>query len=370
MPAPTPDRGLPRGKRWSFRLLAIALSLLACVFLLEIGLRIWGPDYHRAITAGPPEMETLIGDRVLVRDPNEYYSNPRGYFDIRREEDNRTIYGLEIRGTGPPPRRIPDSMARPEDVLAFLAREDKILALGDSFTMGQGVRYEDTYVRKLEKLLAEEGTPITICNSSCGAYDLEEICESYLLYSAKRHYPLVIYGLVLNDFGLPGRERIIGSDYIDGDNGDSPYDPWRGCFASVNFVLHCVDRIRLDRMTKNAYLQAFKGKNARIKFDLLRGLDAKIQSEGGELAIVLFPLLHEFDDYPFQEIHDKIHGFCQENDIPLLDLLSAFSRCTAESLWVHPTDYHPNEIAHEIAAKEVHSFLQNHGLVEALAAGE
>jgi len=312
-------------------------------------------------------METLIGDRVLVRDPNEYYSNPRGYFDIRREEDNRTIYGLEIRGTGPPPRRIPDSMAKPEDVLAFLAREDKILVLGDSFTMGQGVRYEDTCARRLEKLLAEEGVPTTICNSSCAAYDLEQICESYLLYSAKRHYPLVIYGLVLNDFGLPGRDRIIGSDYIDSDNGGFQYNPWRRHFASINFVLHCVDGIRLDRMTKNAYLQAFRGKNARIKFDLLRGLDRKMQSDDSELVIVLFPLLHDFDDYPFQEINDKIHGFCQENDVLLLDLLPAFSRHTAESLWVHPTDYHPNEIAHQIAAKEIHSFLQNHGLLEVLS---
>ncbi len=81
---------------------------------------------------------------------------------------------------------------------------------------------------------------------------------------------------------------------------------------------------------------------------------------------MLFPLLHEFHDYPFQEIHDKIHGFCQENDILLLDLLPAFRPHTAESLWVHPTDYHPNEIGHRIAAEEVHSFLQDHELLEAL----
>jgi len=315
-------------------------------------------------------MDIQVGDRVLMKGAVEYFSNPRGYFDIRREEHGQTIYGVELRGVGLPWRRIPDSITRPEEAQAFLAREDEILALGDSFTMGQGVRYEDTYARKLEKLLAEEGSPVTVRNAGFAAFDLEEVCESYLDSSAERHYPLVTYGFVLNDFGLPGRERIIGSDYIDTDNGEIRDNPLRKHLASINFVLHCVDRIRLDRMTKNAYLQAFKGKKARDKFELLGMLDRKIQSEGGQLVIVLFPLLHEFHDYPLQEIHDKIHGFCQENDVLLLDLLPAFSRHTAESLWVHPTDYHPNEVAHQIAAEEIHSFLQKHGLLEALGAGD
>jgi hypothetical protein len=84
----------------------------------------------------------------------------------------------------------------------------------------------------------------------------------------------------------------------------------------------------------------------------------------------LFPLLHEFHDYPFQEIHDKVRDFCRKYDILLLDLLPAFSEHKAESLWAHPTDYHPNEIAHRIAAEEIHTFLKRHGLLETLVIEE
>jgi len=341
-----------------------------CFLCLEIGLKIWGPEYHRVVMTRTFPNVVLDDDTELCRHVDEYYSNPRGYFDITREEDKQTIYGVEIFGAGPPVRRIPERIDSPEDVLAFVAREDKILALGDSFTVGQGVRYEDTYVRKLEKLLAKEGAPITIRNAGVAGFDIEDVCESYHQNSANRYYSLVTYGFVLNDFGLPGMEEIIGSDYIDTRNDAYQYDPWRRRYASINFLCHCLDTIRLDRMTKKAYLDAFKGQNASDKFELLRRLDRNIQSQGGKFVIVLFPLLHDFHDYPFQEIHDKIQGFCQENDIPLLDLLPAFRQHTAESLWVHPADHHPNEIAHQIAAEDIHSFLKDHELLEALVAQE
>lgn len=347
------------------------MSLLMCFLCLEIGLRIWGPDYHRVAVGRPFERENLDGGIVLFKDVFEYHSNPRGYFDVRREEDKQIIYGVELRSAGSraagsPARRIPEHMDSPADVLAFLTRQDKVLALGDSFTLGQGVRFEDTYVRRLEKLLAKEGMPITIRNTGVRGFGLEDVCDTYRVYSARRDYPVVIYGFVLDDFGLPDMESLTGCDYIDANNDQDMSGPWRRHYASINFIHHCLDRIRLDHVTKNAYRQAFHGENAGDKFRLLKGLDRKIQSDGGKLVIVLFPLLHEFDDYPFQEIHDKIHGCCRENDILLLDLLPAFRQHTAESLWVHPTDYHPNEIAHHIAAEEVLSFLQDHGVLEAL----
>ena len=172
----------------------------------------------------------------------------------------------------------------------------------------------------------------------------------------------MIYGFVLNDFGMPRMAEVVGSDYITIDSGGNCYNPWRTHCASLNFVHHFIERLRLDRITKRSYHEAFRGSNANDKFELLRSLNRKIESDGGKLVIVLFPLLHEFQDYPFQEIHDTIGDFCREEDVYLLDLLPAFSRHKAESLWVHPTDYHPNEIAHGIAAEEIHAFLMSQGL--------
>ena len=82
--------------------------------------------------------------------------------------------------------------------------------------------------------------------------------------------------------------------------------------------------------------------------------------------IVLFPLLYDLIDHPFREIHEKIADFCRVRSIPLLDLQPSFSKHKAEELWVHPTDHHPNEVAHEIAAIEIYAFLKRLGLLKEL----
>ena len=68
-------------------------------------------------------------------------------------------------------------------------------------------------------------------------------------------------------------------------------------------------------------------------------------------------------DYPFAAIHERIAGICRDKNVPLLDLLPAYRCYRAEDLWVHPTDHHPNEIAHRIAAEELLRFLQDRGLL-------
>ena len=66
---------------------------------------------------------------------------------------------------------------------------------------------------------------------------------------------------------------------------------------------------------------------------------------------MIFPFFHELDgEYPFQVIHDVVQAYCVSAGIPVLDLRDRYSRYRGPELWVHETDQHPNEIAHEIAA--------------------
>lgn len=386
---------LSPAKRWSFRLLAVMLSLLVCFVFLEAGLRIWGPKYYRFNNVS-----------------REYYSNPRGYFDVVRKEGRWTIYGVPVRQIDLPPGVVPDegqceqilemlkempavtvvpesmtsaasrlaedanqelkiwpSIRIPEEIRdgkalhEFLSRKNTILGIGDSFTAGSGVRYEDTYLRQLEKRFLENGRKIYIKNAADLGDDLEDVYDTYSMESSQRHYPLVIYGFVLNDFGLGDMSQIVGSDYIDINNGGVIYSPLRRYCATWNFVAHAIDAIRLDRITRRRYLEAFRGENGRKGFGLLADLNRQVRSDQSRLVIVLFPLLYNFDHYEFQEIHDKMAAFCTEQGIPLLDLLPAFSQYEAQELWVHPTDHHPNEIAHRIVAGELYEFLNREGLV-------
>ena len=230
------------------------------------------------------------------------------------------------------------------------------------------MRFNDTYLRRLERRLAADGLPSGIHNTACPAYDLEDILGVFCRATADRRYPLVIYGFVLNDFGLPHKDRIVGLDYVDYNNGGFVRSPWRQRLATVNFVTHVLDRMRLSRVTRQAYLDAFEPPYADSRFAMLADLDRRVRAQGGRLVIVLFPLLYDFDDYPFAAIHARMADFCRSHDIPILDLLPAYSKHRVEDLWAHRANHHPNEIAHAIAAEELYAFLRAEGLLDLLRA--
>src|SRR5439155_1571974 len=61
--------------------------------------------------------------------------------------------------------------------------------------------------------------------------------------------------------------------------------------------------------------------------------------------------------YPFLGIHALVKESCQRLGIPFLDLLNTFQGHDPAALWVHPSDHHPNETAHAMAAEAVERFV-------------
>ncbi len=75
---------------------------------------------------------------------------------------------------------------------------------------------------------------------------------------------------------------------------------------------------------------------------------------GSRRHVVVFPVLQDLDGaYPFEDIHKKIAAFCRDAGIEHVDLLDTYTGRDAASLWVHPTDQHPNEKAHRLAAERI-----------------
>ena len=109
-------------KIFVFRCVAIVLSLLAGLLFLEVILRIRGPKYYR------------FNNRDY-----EYYTNPRGYHIPIRKENGRTVYSLIY--------RIDSEGRRLSDTAPFdrKQKDNLILGLGDSFTHGRSVKYDDIY---------------------------------------------------------------------------------------------------------------------------------------------------------------------------------------------------------------------------------
>ena len=85
--------------------------------------------------------------------------------------------------------------------------------------------------------------------------------------------------------------------------------------------------------------------------EAMRDMDRQLRERGGRLVVASWPLLVDLDAYPFAAADETIARFCAAAGIPRVDLLAALQGRTAESLWVHPVDRHPNEIAHRLAAQ-------------------
>ena len=95
----------------------------------------------------------------------------------------------------------------------------------------------------------------------------------------------------------------------------------------------------------------------------LLALARTCRESGIELRLVLFPMLHDLDDYAYQDVEDEIQRFAREAGIPSFSLLEGFRGRDARSLWVAEHDQHPNEEGHRIAADALLPYMR-----EALAA--
>jgi len=317
------------------KIVAVTLPFLLFICVMEILLRFLGPEYYK------------FNNRS-----SEYYSNPRGYHLPLRQEGSNIIYGLHYMESWEG-FRLPDHESGPIDTQE--PDMPGILVVGDSFTYGRGVKYEDIYTTRLAKMLKDSGYRAHVKNCGIVGADVENVTKVLSYEMSKKTYPLVVYGFVLNDFGLS--LSIKGSDFIDVNNGGNHWSALRDFSKIVNLVMFCIERYRLSQETTKAYLDAFNGENAERGFQSIADMNRNIKLNGGKLIIMLFPLLYKFDHYPFMEIHRKIAAQCAKENIPLIDLLPVYSSYKDKDLWANPTDQHPNEKAHKLAAESLYNVL-------------
>jgi hypothetical protein len=326
----------------TFRIASLLLGLAAALLIAEAGLAFFGIEYN-----GP--------------DRSRYYTNERGYFDrTYPDERGKTVYWVEQEAS-PEGYRV---SSRNEPAPAPSSGDAwSILLLGDSFTFGQGVKYQDIYSTRLKEQMERQGIQIEIRNCGIRGAGLESILETYRREAAKSRFDLVLYAFVLNDFPLPDWEQVRGDDFIDQDNNLSEeYDRWAAASRMVHFVHERIQRIVVTRRTIQQYLAAYRGEEAEYSFRRFQELNQRVTENGQQLAVMIFPLLYEFDRYPFREVHERLHAFLDRERIPYLDLLPAFAAHSDHELWVHSVDHHPNEIAHRITAQHLEEFLLRSGL--------
>jgi len=179
--------------------LLLGTSLLLGLVILEILVRLFFGDELTRPLLPPKEPRPNIyrrnpfpGLRYDYLPGSEkrfcFPDNPRGYFDA----DNCILYQINARG-----------FRGPEVLKEKPAGVFRVLGLGDSFTLGRGVREEDTYLRQLERLLNRSGQgKFEVLNFGVEGYNTPD--EAALLEGRGLEYQpdLVLVGYYLNDAGL------------------------------------------------------------------------------------------------------------------------------------------------------------------------
>lgn len=334
-------------------LLLIVATLVVTLIVAEIVIRLTtAPVSRDNFTRVPPELMQSprysgipysLRQNAEVR--QEFGSDPRGYFDAGA---TLTYHTNNIGFRGPQV-----DVRKPSGTL-------RLLGLGDSFTFGTGVRYEDTFLARLESLLKGrgDGPPVQVLNLGVPGYKTANEVETLLANFYTLGADMVVIGFFLNDNGdIPDIMALFNPGVR----------PWYRASRFVDTMMWRIERRQQAARLVAAYNQSFAdGAEGWLETqDALAAARAYSQRFDFELVVAVFPVLWKLSgDYPFVAIHEKVRRYVEGLGVPCLDLQPAFTGHDGPELWVHPNNQHPNEVAHDIAARALYAFLLEQHVLE------
>jgi hypothetical protein len=270
-----------------------------------------------------------------------------GYAPVRT--DTRERRPLNARGY----RDLERTLAKPEGVR-------RAVCLGDSFTWGVGVLFDDTWPQRLERLLARErGERWEAVN--LGEPGLNTVQEASKLAAEGLAYQpdVVVLGYVLNDSedGNAAEARRAAEWVEERQLGAAP----PSFFDRSALVRLVKGRLRatLENRRRIAgfrsmYAEDYAGWKAGR--EALRTIGGLCREAGVPLVVAVFPLFGNPLDggYPFAELHAKVALAAGEGGARVVDLLPQYRDLDWRTLVVDgPNDEHPNEVAYRIASQAI-----------------
>lgn len=355
-------------------LLAVALGSCAALALGEgifraLGLKAPEPGrIFRISNGGDLQYPGRAGHTVI----DLYGSNPRGVFpiDLNDESTRARLAAQKFTRIDEARRTNPFGVAFTFNSRGFRDREfaarepstKRIVFVGDSFTEAQGVEEKASAVRLVESLLRRHG-PAETWNLGVRGQDFPGL-ESLFDQALELDPDVVIFGMVLND-GDRDEELTRNwprvNDWIMVRH-DAPSWLERHSYLA-GFVAARYNLFRVSRDTTSWYRALYSDENRdgwmRTRAALLR-IQKKCRARGVAFGVALWPLLVGLErggDYPFESAHAQIKKGVERSGIPFLDLLPTLKGRDSASLWVHPSDLHPNEIAQELVAPVLAEFV-------------
>ena len=224
-----------------------------------------------------------------------------------------------------------------------------VVVLGDSFTYGSGLHYEDSWVRQLEQRLDAGGDPTTLYDFGESGADSRRCLAIYQALDPSLPHDEVLYALNLNDVVSFGTSAVIRNQLI-----GTPLDRYSRLVA---FVLYRLNE-SIGRRLKLAYVTTpavFERSQFRKNFPAILELARTAADRGARFRIVMLPVLIDLKSEPFRPIYDELSRRLAAEGIPVLDITDSVRGRRDSDLWILPVDQHPNEVASALFAERLYA---------------
>jgi hypothetical protein len=237
----------------------------------------------------------------------------------------------------------------------------RVVCLGDSFTWGVRVLFDDAWPQRLERLLARDRGEVWEA-VNLGEPGFNSVQEAARLASQGFAYQpdVVVVGYVLNDSeDENAAEKRRAQAWIE-DRTSPPSVAWAllGHSALLRTVHNRIsatleNRRRIEDF-RAMYAEDYSGWIAGRR--ALHAMGGLCRERGVPLVVAIFPLLgNPLDErYPFAQIHAKVAQAASEAGAKVVDLLPYYRGLDWRLLVVDGADdEHPNEVAYRIASQVI-----------------
>ncbi len=323
-------------------------STSLCFLILEIACRVFpwaGYDEHQInnpyhyierigrVPAFSPH--STYAERVPLRfDHHSYYARTKGLVSFYTNQ-----FGARW-------------MAPADQPLA----ESRILVLGDSFTYGHGLHYEDTYVFRLQQKFEEKSIRLSFINFAKRGADAEEVLAIYRRFNDTVPHNAVLYGLHLNDLLRFPTGYVITNPLA------LPWLVERS--KAVDFIVK-----RIHRRFIRQYCLAYLTDSVRLtethfsrKLRALVTLNEEAHSHGVRLYVAVLPILVDLNRETFAPLYAGIRQALDAHRVEYIDLTACLNDFADREVWILPFDQHPNHVANEIFADRLFDEFRHRGI--------
>lgn len=321
--------------------LAVALASLLCVLAaLEIWFRLHPVADLQAQTNNENYRRTRTGEKsfgIPFHTWSERFDpelDVRGYY---AKTDYTVAYYFDQHG------------ARWLEAAERAPHGRAVVVLGDSFTYGSGLHYEDTWVRQLERRLDAGGDPTALYDFGESGADSRRSLEIYEALPRSLSHEEVLYGLNVNDVVEFKTSAVVRNQML-----GTPLDRHS---RLVEFVLYRLNE-SIGRRLKLAYLTSpdvFERRYFEKNFPAIVALARAAEERGARLRVVLLPILVDLEDEGFRPVYHELSRRLAAEGIPVLDVTDSVRGRLESDLWVLPIDQHPNEIASALFAERLYA---------------